>query len=296
MGIAGRLVGVFFAVAVVWGLIGFLVLRSAVSASNSRVSKGAVAALDDPGGGLLGTPQTILVLGSDADRGRTGARADTVMLMRTDPKNKKINYLSIPRDLRVELPPMGHMKITETYAHRGIRGALTGLRREFGIPIHHVMVIDFKGVSEMVEAVGGITVDNPFQLVDCTYPGGIKVTFRKGKLDLDGERALQYSRVRSCDDDLARARRQQLVVAALQKKTLSFTGLPKAPFRGARIVRTMSTDMSTMDVVKFGWIQSRYSTGMREVLATEPLWLSGISYQTPRTSEAEGQIARFMGR
>ncbi len=288
--------GVVLALIVVWGLVGFLMLRSAVSDANSRVAKGAVAALDNPDGGLLGTPQTILVIGSDADRGRTGARADTVMLMRTDPGPNRINYLSIPRDLRVELPPMGHMKITETYAHRGIRGVLTGLRREFGIPIHHVMVIDFDGVSEMVDAVGGITVDNPFDLVDCAYPGGTTVTFRKGPLDLDGERALQYARVRSCDDDIARARRQQLVVGALQKKTLSFTGLPRAPFRGARIVRTMSTDMSTMDVAKFGWIQSRYSTGMREVLATEPLWLAGISYQTPRTGEAEGQIARFMGR
>ena len=295
MGIIGRLAALFAAVVVVWALVGFIVLRNAVADANSRIPKGAVAALDRPDGGLLGTPQTILILGSDADRGRTGARADTVMLMRTIPKTKTINYLSIPRDLRVELPPLGHMKITETYAHRGIRGVLTGLRREFGIPINHVMVIDFKGVSHMVEAVGGITVNNPFELVNCPYPGGTTVTFHKGTLHLDGARALQYSRVRYCDDDFARARRQQLVVAALQKKTLSFTGLPEAPFRGAKIVRTMSTDMSTMDIAKFGWIQSRYSTGMREVLATDPLWLEGISYQTARPDEAEKQIARFMG-
>lgn len=296
LGIVGRLVGLFAAVVVVWGLIGFLVLRSAVSDANSRISKGATEALDRPKGGLLGTPQTILVLGSDADRDRSGARADTVMLIRTDPSKKKIHYLSIPRDLRVELPPLGHMKITETFAHRGIRGALTGLRREFGIPINHVIVLDFKGVSKMVDAVGGVTVDNPFELSNCSYPGGITVSFPKGKLDLNGTTALQYSRVRSCDDDFARARRQQLVVSALQKKTLSFTGLPMAPFRGAKIVRTMSTDMSTMDIAKFGWIQSRYSTGMRDVLATDPLFIGGVSYQTARPSDAERQIAQFMGR
>ncbi len=296
MGVVGRIAGLFGALMVVWTLIGFMVLRSAVADANSRISQGAKNALDDPGGGLLGTPQTILVLGSDADRDRTGARADTVMLMRTVPADKKINYLSIPRDLRVDLPPLGHMKITETYAHRGIRGVLTGLRREFGIPVNHVMVIDFKGVSKMVDAVGGITIDNPFDLVDCAYPGGTTVTFRKGRVTLDGTQALQYSRVRSCDDDFARARRQQLVIGALQKKTLSFTSLPRAPFRGAKIVRTMSTDMGTMDIAKFGWIQSRYSTGMREVLATDPLWISGVSYQTPIPDRAEEQIARFMGR
>ncbi len=295
MGLLGRLVMVFMAVVVVWGLVGFLVLRSAAAEANGRVSKGARSALADPGGGLLGTPENTLVLGSDADRGRTGARADTIMIMRTDPGRGRINYLSIPRDLRVNLPEFGHMKITEAYSHRGIRGVISAIRSEIGIPIHHVMVIDFRGVSRMVDAVGGITVDNPYQLNGCSYPGGRRVTFQRGKLELDGARALEYSRVRSCDSDIERARRQQLVVAALKNKTLSWTSLPMAPFRGARIVRTMSTDMGTVDIAKFGWLQGRLKTGSREVLATDGTFIGGVSYQLLRTDEAESQIAAFMG-
>lgn len=296
LGIIGRLVMLALVVTVVWGLVGFLVLRSAAGDANSRVSKGARSALADPGGGLLGTAENTLVLGSDADRGRTGSRADTVMIIRTDPKSGRIKYLSIPRDLRVSLPEFGHMKITEAYSHRGIRGVISAIRSELGIPINHVMVIDFRGVSRMVDAVGGITVDNPYELRDCSYPGGRSVTFHRGRLELDGARALEYSRVRSCDSDIERARRQQLVVAALKAKVLSWTSLPMAPFRGAKIVRTMSTDMSTTDIAKFGWLQGRLTTGSREVVATDGAFFGGASYQVLRTDEAERQIAAFMGR
>jgi len=295
LGIIGRLVTVFLAVVLVWGIAGFIVLRNATADANGRVSNTARAALSDPGGGLLGTPENTVVIGSDADRGRTGARADTVMIMRTNPKAGTINYLSIPRDLRVNLPEFGHMKITEAYSHRGIRGVISAIRSELGVPIHHVMVIDFKGVSRMVDAVGGITVDNPFNLQNCAYPGGRTVTFNRGKLELDGPRALEYSRVRSCDSDIERARRQQLVVAALKSKTLSWTSLPMAPFRGAKIVRTMSTDMGTTDIAKFGWLQGRLKTGSREVLATDGAYFGDVSYQVLRTDAAEEQIAAFMG-
>ena len=64
----------------------------------------ARAALDKPPGGLLGTPTNTLILGVDARKGKTRSRADTILIMRTDPDSGRIKYLSIPRDWRVELP------------------------------------------------------------------------------------------------------------------------------------------------------------------------------------------------
>lgn len=290
--IVARLVGVLALVVVVWGAAGYLSLRSATSEANSHVSEGARRALADPRGGLLGTPENTLVIGSDADRGRTGSRADTLLIMRTDPDAGRINYLSIPRDLRVAFDG-GHVKINETYSYRGIRGVVGAIRSEVGIPIHHVMIVDFRSVAKMVDAVGGITVENPFDLRDCSYPGGIRVTFPKGRLELDGTRALQYARVRSCDSDIQRAQRQQLVIGGLKDKTLSFTSLPVAPFRGADIVRTLSTDMSTTDIAKFGWLQGRLATGSREVLATRGTIIGGISYQLLEPNRAGPQLRAF---
>ncbi len=278
---------------VVWAVAGFLALRGAASEANSRISQTARRALADPHGGLLGTAENTLIIGSDADRGRTGSRADTIMIMRTDPSAGRINYLSIPRDLRIPFDGGSHIKIAESYSHRGIRGVIGAIRQEVGIPIHHVIVVDFTAVAKMVDAVGGIEVNNPFELVNCAYPGGITVTFGRGRLRLDGKRALQYSRVRKCDGDIQRAQRQQLVVGALRAKTLSLTSLPVAPFRGASIIRTLSTDLSTTDLAKFGWLQARLQTGSREVLATRGETISGISYQALDPNRAGPQLRQF---
>lgn len=296
-GIAARIGALLLATFVIWSLLAYLTLRGATAEANRDISPRARAALADPGGGLLGTAQNTLVLGSDADRDRSGARADTVLIMRTDPDAGSVRYLSIPRDLRVNMPGIGHVKITEAFAYRGNRGVINAIRDELGIPIHHIMVIDFKGVSKMVDAVGGVTVDNPFELRDCPYPGGRLVSFPRGEIALNGAEALVYVRVRKCDSDVERAQRQQLVVAAIKSKLLTWTGLPVAPWRGARMVRAMGTDFSTTDLAKFGWLQSKLTTGPndREVLAGSPQTIGGISYYLLDPSAAAPQIRRFAG-
>ncbi len=294
-GIAAR-VGVLLLVVVLgWAGFGYLALSGAASDANKRISAGARAALADPKGGLLGTPENTLIIGSDADRDRSGARADTLMVMRTDPDGGHIKYLSIPRDLRVELPGVGHVKMGEVFAYRGNRGVIRAIRDEIGLPIHHIMVIDFKGVSKMVDAVGGISLDNPFELRECEYPGGRRVSFPKGRIELDGAQALVYSRVRKCDGDVERARRQQLVVAALKSKVLSWSALPMAPWRGARMVRAISTDLSAMDLAKLGWLQGRLKTDAkdRDVLAGDPTSIGGTFYFVLDPDRAETQLRRF---
>ena len=294
-GLAARCGGLLLLAVLVWASLGYWALRSAAAEANEGISPGARAALADPNGGLLGTPENILIVGSDGDRDRTGARADTVLIMRTDPDAGRIKYLSIPRDLRVTMPGIGDVKITEAFAYRGNRGVIRAIRDEVGLPIHHIMVIDFTGVSDMVDAVGGVEVDNPFDLRNCSYPGGKSVTFPRGRLSLDGDTALQYVRVRSCDGDIERARRQQLVVAALKSKVVSWSALPVAPWRGAKIIRAMHTDLSAIELAKLGWLQGRLETDPkdRDVLAGDGALIGGRSYILIDPARAEEQVRRF---
>lgn len=291
--VARRLVALVAIVTAIWGIAGFVALHGAAAEANRHVSSTARRALSDPGGGLLGTAENTLVIGSDSRHGGTGGRADTILIMRTNPGRGTLNYLSLPRDLRVAWGA-NHIKLGETFSHRGITGLVQTIRGELDIPINHVMIVDFGSVSHMVNAVGGVTVKNPFDLVDCPYAGGIAVTFRKGTIHLDGKRALQYSRVRKCDNDINRAERQQLLVAALKSKMLSVGALPFAPFRGAKVVRTLSTDMGTIDLMKFGWLQARLKTGTREVLATQGAMIGGISYQLLDPNAAGPQLRTFL--
>ena len=107
-----RGVVVFLVGVTVWAVFGYIALNGAVKEANGKITKSAYAALDKPSGGMLGTPENTLILGVDSRKGLTRSkRADTILIMRTDPDSGRIKYLSIPRDWRIDLPGYGTQKI-----------------------------------------------------------------------------------------------------------------------------------------------------------------------------------------
>lgn len=276
----GRIAIVLLIAVIAWGIAGWFALQGAVGQANAKITPTARKALDKPTGGLLGTPTNTLILGVDAPQHHIHSRADSILIMRTDPGAGRIKYLSIPRDWRVDLPKVGTQKINAAYFFYGQSGMIKAVKRLTGLPINHIIVVHFQGLSKMVDAVGGVTVNNPTALVNCPYAGGRTVSFPKGTIALDGPRALEFARVRKCDSDLQRALRQQSVVAALRGKVLSWGSLWQAPWRGADVVRTVATDIGTADIVKMGWLQWRLSQnpGDRMLLFGEPQSIGGIDY------------------
>jgi len=180
------------------------------------------------------------------------------------------------------------------YGQPGIIGAV---RRLTGLKINHLIVIRFQGLAKLVDDVGGVTVNNPTALVNCPYPGG-PVSFPKGKVHLDGARALQFVRVRKCDSDLQRAARQQLVISALKGQVVSLGSIYRAPWQAAAIVRAIGTDMGTMDLIELGWLQARLKQDPRDrtVLAGESQTIGGIDYVVGLPDQDEAQLARFVGK
>src|SRR5206468_4308631 len=109
LGVVGLLV-----LALLWGALGFRAVSSGVDKANKRLPHRALAQLATRDRSILSEPTTILVIGTDRGRGRgrEGAnRSDSMMLIHLDPKTDRISYLSIPRDLRVEIPGYGSSKI-----------------------------------------------------------------------------------------------------------------------------------------------------------------------------------------
>jgi LCP family protein required for cell wall assembly len=281
-----------------WTAAGYFALRGAAGEAQDRVAPAALRALDDSGGGLLSTPATTLIVGIDALPGQNRSRADTIMLMRTDPDAGEIRYLSIPRDFRVIHPERGAEKINASFAAAGQAGVIRSVRRLTGLPVHHLMIINFARFPTLVDELGGVTVTNPTELRDCPYAGGRRVSFPQGEITLDGDRALEFARVRQCDDDFARARRQQEVVRAMQEKVLSTSGLPTAPWRGAAATRALGTDMGALDLATFGWLQSRLSTDAEDriLLSGTPERIDGASFVIGNPDANESEVARFLGR
>ena len=214
----------------VWAYAGYSTFNKAVVKSNHRITRATRAALVDPHGGVLSAPTTLLVLGSD-QRGHEPARSDSILLMRFDPRTHTVSQLSIPRDTLVSLPGHGQTKINEAYFWGGAPLAIKTVSRFTGVPINHVMLVNFHGFPDLINSVGGVVVDVPHDLTSW-YSGNITVHFKKGPQLMNGQRALIYSRVRHVDSDFMRMGRQQQVVQALEQKITRPRNLMQLPQDG----------------------------------------------------------------
>ena len=202
-----------------WGALGYLSFSRGVDEANNRLPRRATNRLATLDGSPLTTPSTTLVIGTDGGKapGRGDARrSDSLLLMRTDPDRHRISYLSIPRDLRVDIPGYGSGKINSANQFGGPALTLATVRSLTGLPIHHVVVVDFDGFKDLIDALGGIEIDVPKPILsnkfDCPHPPKRCQTwegwrFGKGKQHMDGRRALVYSRIRTNQLDPVRVRR-----------------------------------------------------------------------------------------
>lgn len=178
------------------------------------------------------TSLNILVIGLDSRPEGGDQNADVIIIAQIDLINRQMRAVSIPRDLLVEIPGYGYDKINSAYNH-GIAddpsntAAGVGLVRDtveynFGVPIDDYVMIDFSGFTDVVDAVGGITVDVPYDIYDPEYPtedfGIEELYFPAGETEMDGETALKYVRTRHADNDDQRRERQLQVLRAIFSK------------------------------------------------------------------------------
>ncbi len=265
--------------AVGWGIAGFLAFRSGVSDANKRFAHehGAKAALAKSNGFLLSHGTTILLLGTDSSTaaGRGGDRhADSIMLVRTDPSHHKLAYLSVPRDLLVEVPGLGNTKINASYQAGGAALAIKTVSEFTGVAIDHAVVVDFNSFKDLIDAEGGITINVPEAIrsnrFDCPYPTEARCLqwkgwrFHRGTQHMTGEQALIYSRIRENqldpgENDLTRGARQQAVAQAATAKLTSVSTFLDLPFDGTSLMKPLTTDLSPWQMLELGWVKFRSS-------------------------------------
>jgi LCP family protein required for cell wall assembly len=250
-------------VLLLWIGYGYWQFRGSLSDANKRVDARTQAALT-PGGSLLSDASTTLVLGSDRRPNGGAGRSDSILLVRVDPGANRIAELSIPRDLRVTIPGHGDDRINVAYTLGGPALAIQTVRALTGIPINHVVLVDFSGFRELVDALGGVTIDNPTKIISNSFDGH-PWRFGRGRLHLDGRHALAYARVRentanASDNDLTRGLRQQRVLQAIGSSLASPGTLLHLPRVGDAIGKPLTTDLSANDLLELGWRQLRASS------------------------------------
>lgn len=197
----------------------------------------------------------ILLIGLDRRPGETGpARADTLILTTVFPQDDYAGMLSIPRDLWVTLPDGSPNRINAAHFFAeadapgsGPAATVQTVASNFGVTLNYYVRLDFAGFVRIVDAAGGIEVDVERPIVDYAYPthdyGVMVVEFQPGRQHMDGERALQYARIRHGGSDFQRAERQQAVIAAFAARMASPAAWVRLPLVWAAVQSSVDTNL-----------------------------------------------------
>ncbi len=193
-------------------------------------------------------PFTVLLVGSDVrlDGSVEGARSDTNIIVRVDPKTRQVSMVSIPRDTMIQLDGYGTSKFNAAYSVNGVAGTIEQAKKLTGVDIDHYAEIDFDGLVDLVDAVGGVDI---YVDSDIDDPDAGDVTISEGEQHLDGQAALVYARTRQyVDGDYTRVEHQRTLITAIVNKVLSMpaTQLPDVINAASGCV---STDLSVNDIL-----------------------------------------------
>jgi len=200
-------------------------------------------------------PYNMLILGVDKRPKETTYRSDTVVLARIDPKTKQVWMVSIPRDMRAQIPGHGHAKINSAYALGEEQLAIDSVEKLVGVPINHFMAIDFSGFENVVDAMGGVWLDVPVEINDkeADRTKGDKAShIDSGYQLLDGAHALTFVRARHqfADQDFSRMKNQQAFARAIAEQMATKTSVAKIPGIVSSVAPHVSTDMSLMEMLR----------------------------------------------
>ncbi len=270
---------------------------------------------------LLPSAQTILVIGTDArppDTKEPGAphkkkcfeqqshgdaphdgceageyRADTLMLIRAG--GGTFNKLSIPRDSYAEIPGQSPQKINGAYSYGGAKLQIEAVEQFLNIQVDHVAIVDFTGFEDLINAVGGVTVNVPHKL--CTDisggagggQGGFTLRLGKGENTLDGQEALIYARTREPSEcpgpgasaytlgysDYDREKAQQQVINGVKDRLTDPLRLPynfiKGPIIGWDAPKAFVSDMGFFTMPQLVLAAAIGGSGSTDVLCAGAL-------------------------
>ena len=216
----------------------------------------------------------VLLVGVDQRPADQTFNTDTMIVASIDPTTGQVSMFSVPRDLdQIPLPPSWPAyayyggvypnKINSlwtaaqgspglfpgTDANRGVTALKGTLGYLLGIQIPYYVEVNFSGFRQVVDTLGGVTIDVQLPVTDYDYPtdnglGAVKLYIPPGIQHMNGEQALAYARSRHSTSDFDRSQRQQRVITSLRQQTdvLSFLDPNKLAALGQALRNAIHTD------------------------------------------------------
>lgn len=233
-------------------------------------------------------PFSVLIMGiENYATGGQGGRTDSLIFATVNPKTKQVSMMSIPRDSRVTIAGRDKKdKINAAHAYGGEKMTIETVENFLNVPVDHYVKIDFNGFKQIVDAVGGVTVDVPFDFKERSDENWYKeIKFKKGSQHLNGEEALAYVRMRKEDPmgDFGRAQRQRQVLAAVISKLNSPSSVLKINDIAKVVGKYVKTDIPVSDGLALYKEFSGFDTSAIQTIALEGQdeRIGGIYYFAP---------------
>lgn len=295
-----------FVAAVVWVFLSAALLAGGIE----RIPAAELPSLDSGGPG----PVNYLLVGTDSREGLTedlgnffgdfqGERADVIMLLHVD--GGRLQMVSLPRDLRVAIPGHGSDRINAAYAYGGPDLLVQTVKSVTGLPVHHYLEVRFGDFADVVDSLGGVTIEFPYASRD--NKSGLWV--EAGSQRLNGTEAVAYVRSRSFEElregswvakdqgDIARTARQQQVIDQLLASATSPTRFFTLPFTARSLGNSLRADeeLSTIGLAGFGFSVATASVTETATLPNRNATSNGVAY-LEAIEPAAGELLDRFGR
>ena len=232
----------------------------------------------------------MLIIGSDARGEGEPSRSDVIMLTRVDPSKGLVTLVSIPRDTMIYRDDGSIEKINAEYNY-GPAATVRAVSEFAGVDIAHYVEVDFEGLEQVVDELGGVRVDIPNDIVaydDIFLPAGEQV--------LNGEQALAYARERhnSAGGDFGRVRAQRQIVNSILEQVLA-SAPSEMPFIIKELAECISTDLTISDIITCALVIRGADNGLAVYSSTAPSYAidqDGTSYVATMYDEWRAMMQR----
>jgi len=223
----------------------------------------------------------LLLLGLDEVPGEDVNRPDSIAFVSVDIDDKVVRLLSLPRDTRVQIPGHGWQKLNHAYAYGGVDLLKTTLVNYLGVPIPYHIIVNLQNFPELVDLIGGVTIDVPKKLRYTDRAGGVHIDIPAGEQHMDGKTALGFVRFRhDALGDIGRVERQQLFMKTVFHKIKDPTMITKIPELVRQAVRLVKTNLTLSQSIQLASYLKDLDPS-RIVFRTLPgkaAYISGVSY------------------
>ena len=256
-------------------------------------------------------PMSILLMGVDtgnSERTETWVgNSDSMLVMTINPKTKKTTITSLERDILTEIDYQGETiqaKLNAAYQMGGVDLAIPTIEKMLNMKFDHYLLINMNGLAKLVDAVGGIDVENKlgFPITIQDQEPDNQIVIGTGKQHLNGEGALVYSRMRYHDPegDYGRQKRQREVIQAIISKMISFDSLGNY----SEILEAVSTNIQTDIPLNSSNMMNLlgYKSSLNDIeqfqLEGDDATIAGISYQIAKADsllEIQNRIREELG-